>query len=128
MGAVGPQPGSGGDVVVASWELVPCLVRLRTEFNEIAPGRDRASDGSVGDPAHADRSSDHNPDETGAVPIRDADHVNEVHALDITTDLREPGLSLERVVQFLLTRCRSGAERRLRYIIFNRRIWHVDED
>jgi hypothetical protein len=26
-------------------------------------------------------------------------------------------------VQFLLGRCRSGAERRLRYIIYNRRIW-----
>jgi hypothetical protein len=30
---------------------------------------------------------------------------------------------MEKVVQFLLGRCRSGAEKRLRYIIYNRRIW-----
>lgn len=112
---------------MTTWILIPCLVQLRDEFNLIAPARARGADGSIGDQAHADRVSDHNPDETGAVPIHDADHVNEVHALDITTDLREPGLSMEMVVQHLLARCRSGAERRLRYIIFNRRIWHVDE-
>jgi hypothetical protein len=32
---------------------------------------------------------------------------------------------MERVVQFLLGRCRSGAENRLRYIIYNRRIWQA---
>ncbi len=91
---------------MASWILVPCLAELRSEFDEIAPGRDRSSDGSIGDPAHADRSSDHNPDETGNVPIRDADKVNEVHALDVDADLRTPGLSMETVVQLLLFRCR----------------------
>jgi hypothetical protein len=108
---------------MAAWTLVPCLAALRAEFNRIAPNRDRASDGSIGDPAHADSTSDHNPDETGRVPIRDADRVNEVHAIDVDVDLRVPGLSMERVVQFVLGRCRSGAERRLRYIIFDRRIW-----
>ncbi|WP_250037520.1 hypothetical protein [Paractinoplanes maris] len=108
---------------MASWILVPCLVKLRSEFNAIAPNRDRSSDGSVGDSAHQSSQSDHNPDETGNVPIRDADRVNEVHAIDVDVDLRVPGLSMEKVVQFLLTRCRSGAEKRLRYIIFNRRIW-----
>jgi hypothetical protein len=110
---------------MASWVLVPCLVKLRDEFNIIAPGRDKASDGSVGDPAHASTTSDHNPDETGKVPIRDADTVNEVHAIDVDEDLRTAGLSMEGVVQFLLARCRSGAENRLRYIIFNRRIWEA---
>jgi hypothetical protein len=108
---------------MTSWVLVPCLVALRGEFNAIAPGRDRSSDGSVGDLAHQNSQSDHNPDETGNVPIRDADRVNEVHALDVDKDLRVPGLDMEAVVQFLLRRCRSGAEKRLRYIIFNRRIW-----
>ncbi|MGK5681896.1 hypothetical protein [Actinoplanes sp. URMC 104] len=108
---------------MASWILVPCLVRLRSEFNAIAPGRDRSSDGSVGDTAHQSGSSDHNPDETGTVPIRDADRTNEVHAIDVDVDLRTPGLTMEKVVQFLLGRCRSGAEKRLRYIIYNRRIW-----
>ena len=110
---------------MADWILVACLVRLRAEFNLIAPERDRASDGSKGDDAHEARVSDHNPDETGKVPIRDADKLNEVHAIDVDDDLRVPGLTMEMVVQFLLARCRSGAETRLRYIIFNRRIWQA---
>jgi hypothetical protein len=106
-----------------AWVLVPCLVRLRAEFNQIAPARDHASDGSIGDAAHRAEVSDHNPDETGSVPIHDADRTNEVHAIDVDDDLRESDLTMEKVVQFLLGRCRSGAERRLRYIIYNRRIW-----
>jgi len=113
---------------MASWILVPCLVKLRSEFNAIAPERDKSSDGSVGDAAHQDSQSDHNPDETGNVPIRDADKVNEVHALDVDVDLRVPGLNMENVVQFLLARCRSGAENRLRYIIYNRRIWSASSE
>lgn len=108
---------------MATWILVPCLVTLRSEFNTIAPTRDKGSDGSVGDEAHSLSVSDHNPDETGNVPIRDADKTNEVHAIDVDKDLNVPGLTMEEVVQFLLARCRSGAETRLRYIIFNRRIW-----
>jgi len=108
---------------MVTWILVPCLVKLRSEFNIIAPNRLKDSDGSVGDDAHQDSQSDHNPDETGNVPIRDADRVNEVHAIDVDKDLNVPGLSMEEVVQFLLARCRAGTENRLRYIIFNRRIW-----
>jgi hypothetical protein len=110
---------------MADWIMVPCLVQLRTEFNQIAPGRDKASDGGIGDQAHAGDVSDHNPDETGRVPIRDADRINEVHAFDVDKDLRTPGLDMEKVVQFLLGRCRAGTEKRLRYIIFNRRIWEA---
>ncbi|MFF5076937.1 hypothetical protein ACFY36_07785 [Actinoplanes sp. NPDC000266] len=108
---------------MADWILVPCLVKLRSEFNTIAPNRDKTSDGSIGDTAHQATQSDHNDDEVGNVPIRDADKIHEVHAIDVDVDLREPGLTMEAVVQFLLKRCRSGAEKRLRYIIFNRRIW-----
>jgi hypothetical protein len=108
---------------MADWILIPCLAALRDEFNRLAPGRDHASDGSIGDVAHQREVSDHNPDETGAVPIHDADHVNEVHAIDVDIDFDLPGLDAEMVVQFLLGRCRSGAEKRLRYMIYNRRIW-----
>jgi hypothetical protein len=108
---------------MAYWFLLPCLVQLRTEFNLIAPARDRASDGSIGDQAHADRVSSHNPDETGAVPVRDADSRNEVHAIDVDVDLRTPGLTMEMVVQHLVARSRAGMEDRLRNIIYNRRIW-----
>lgn len=108
---------------MASWVLIPALKSLFAEFDRIAPRRDKASDGSIGDPAHQKEVSDHNPDETGSVPIHDADHVNEVHAIDVDDDLNESDLTMEKVVQFLLGRCRSGAEKRLRYIIYNRRIW-----
>lgn len=108
---------------MAGWVLIACLKQLFAEFDRIAPSRDRASDGSVGDLAHQQEVSDHNPDETGSVPIHDADKINEVHAIDVDNDLRESDLTMEKVVQFLLARCRSGAEKRLRYIIYNRRIW-----
>jgi hypothetical protein len=110
--------------------LIPCLVQLRAEFNAIAPARAKGADGWIGDAAHQDRVSDHNPDETGAVPIHDADHVDEVHAIDVTTDLNESDLTMEKCVQFLLGRCRRDSddprnEARLRYIIFDRRIWEA---
>jgi hypothetical protein len=108
---------------MADWVLIPCLKVLFAEFDRIAPSRDHASDGSIGNTAHQNEVSDHNPDETGKVPIHDADRVNEVHAIDVDNNLRAGDLTMEVVVQFLLARCRSGAEKRLRYIIYNRRIW-----
>lgn len=42
--------------------LAPALVRLRDEVNDQFPRRDKASDGWIGDPSHAARKSDHNPD------------------------------------------------------------------
>jgi hypothetical protein len=113
---------------VTDWILIACLKRLFAEFDDIAPHRDHASDGAIGDTAHQHEVSDHNPDETGSVPIHDADKINEVHAIDVDSDLREPGLSMEAVVQFLLARCRAGKETRLRYMIYNRRIWEASND
>lgn len=110
---------------MAAWELVPCLGQLRTELNRIAPDRDKTTDGTIGNAAHQLNVSDHNDDEVGRVPIRDADSKHEVHAVDLDADLREPNLTMEMVVQHVLARCRSGAEKRLRYIIFNRRIWEA---
>lgn len=111
---------------MTDWILIACLKKLFAEFDQIAPDRDHASDGSIGDTAHQNEVSDHNPDETGSVPIHDADHINEVHAIDVDNNLNVPGLSMEDVVQFLLARCRNGGETRLRYIIYNRRIWEAD--
>jgi hypothetical protein len=111
---------------MASWILIAAAQSLFDAFNELAPNRDHASDGSIGDEAHREEVSDHNPDETGKVPIHDADHINEVHAIDVDNNLNVPDLDMEYVVQFILLRCRSGAERRLRYIIYNRRIWEAD--
>lgn len=107
--------------------LVPCLAALRAEFDKIAPKRARGADGWVGDAAHQRTSSDHNWDETGVVPIRDADKINEVHAIDVDADGPwPPGLGMERFVQHIVGRHRAGTDRRLRYVIYNRRIWRAD--
>jgi hypothetical protein len=108
---------------MASWILVPCLVTLRTEFNRLAPSRDKASDGSIGDAAHAQESSDHNPDETGNTPYEDADNINEVHAIDVDDDLRKSGWAMDKCLEIIITRHRTGRDSRLQNVIYNRRIW-----
>ena len=108
--------------------LIACLDELFDEFDELFPERDTSSDGWIGDAAHADRTSDHNPDESGAVPIHDADTKDEVHAIDVDDTVRGDGVTMEDCVQLILSRCRSGAEDRLRYIIYERRIWEAEND
>lgn len=104
---------------------VPASTSLLNEVNALAPKRSKASDGTIGNRAHSLSVSDHNLDETGNTGgVEDADAINEVHARDITSAGPWPaGWSMERIVQLILSRCRSGAEKRLRYVIFNRRIW-----
>lgn len=98
-----------------SWYEVPCGLELLSEFNTIAPDRDHASDGTIGDAAHQAEHSDHNPDREGAV-----------RALDVDNTFNQSGLSMEMIVQYLLARCRAGYEQRITYIIYNRRIWEQD--
>lgn len=51
----------------------PSLRRLRDALNARWPGRDKSSDGWIGDPAHQAGKSDHNPDSRGIVHARDTD-------------------------------------------------------
>jgi hypothetical protein len=88
--------------------LIPCLVVLRNEFNLLNPKRDHTSDGWIGDVAHQAEVSDHNPDKRGLV-----------HAIDVDKD----GLEVNKIVSYLVSRCKAGAEKRLKYIIWNRTIW-----
>ena len=53
------------------WALAKSLVALFVEADRLYPDRSRASDGSIGDPAHAARDSDHNPDASGDVLAAD---------------------------------------------------------
>jgi hypothetical protein len=110
---------------MAGWILVPCLVSLRNEFNELAPDRDKASDGSIGDLRHQQGLSDHSPDDTPGLrtPGSDSDTKPEVHAIDVDDDLRKPGWSMTRALQIIITRHREGRDRRLQNVIYNRRIW-----
>ena len=108
---------------MATWVLVPDLVSLRNEFNALSPGRDKASDGSIGDVAHSQGPSDHNPDETGATSYEDSDNINEVHAIDVDEQLRLDNWTMDRAVQIIVLRHRSGQDDRLQNVIHNRVIY-----
>lgn len=56
------------------WYVAPTLDTLLAEVNTAAPARSKASDGSIGDPDHSARDSDHNPDDKGMVHARDFTH------------------------------------------------------
>lgn len=84
--------------------LVACLVTLRAEFNQLAPNRDKGADGWIGDPAHAARTSDHNPDSAGRVLAVD---------VDSTGPWPVPFGELVELLR---------GDARLEYIIWNRRI------
>lgn len=106
-----------------AWVLVAWAHQFRRELNALAPDRDTASDGSVGDLAHQEYPSGHNPDESGNAERQDSDSIDEVRAIDVDVDLRVPGLTAQMIVAYLVGRCRAGLERRLIYIIFNGVIW-----
>lgn len=91
--------------------LVACLVQLRTEFDEISPGRDKGADGWIGDAAHQSSSSDHNPDSQGRVL-----------AVDIDSSGPWTDASFDDMVQLVVRRQDSGADSRLEYVIWNHRI------
>ncbi len=92
------------------WRVARCLLALRVQVNEIAPGRDTASDGTIGDASHQSRASDHNPWVT--------DHgMGVVTAMDIT---HSPQTGCDAGV--LAVALRDSRDKRLKYIIWNRQI------
>lgn len=100
--------------------LTPALVALRAAINARCPNRDKASDGWIGDPAHAAGRSSHNPDESGRPEYTDTDTVDEVRAIDVDKDLRAD-ITMQQLIDAILAH--EVNRRRLRYVIFNRRIW-----
>jgi hypothetical protein len=95
-----------------TWRLAKALETLRKQIDAAAPDRSKASDGSIGDAAHASRSSDHNPwvmdGKTGVVT-----------AIDITHDPRH-GVDGGAIAEGL----KASGDARLKYIIWSRRIWN----
>lgn len=118
---------------MSAWVLVPALVALREEFNRLSPNRDKGADGSIGDSAHTS-SSDHTPDEDSDVlRDHDADHKNEVHALDIDSTGPWPDTSFDAIVKGIIARERKrwldpNDKCRLKYVIWNRRIYSQGND
>lgn len=96
------------------------LKTLRAEIDAYAPDRSTASDGWIGDEAHATRDSDHNP------WVIDAQGIGVVRARDITHD-PAGGMDCHWLATRLasqlrrLPALRSGA-----YLIWNRRIISAD--
>lgn len=113
---------------MSSWTLIPCLVCLRDEFNQVAPNRDKGADGAIGDSNH-NSSSDHTPDEDSDIlRDHDGDSKNEVHALDIDCTGPWPdGFDFDAQIKALAQREREDYEHpttkgRLQYIIWRGRI------
>lgn len=88
--------------------LAKALVTLRTQVNEARKGRDKASDGWIGDPAHRGRKSDHNPNPKGVVT-----------AIDIDENL-SAGEDAATLVKALIGN--QVNRKRLKYIIYEGRI------
>ena len=88
----------------AAYSLTTLLKQINTKF----PYRDKASDGGIGDSAHATRPSDHNPDQWGVYHAYDFDHDPDSNGLDCYALKRELVASWDT---------------RIKYIIFQRRIW-----
>lgn len=88
-------------------QLAPSLDRLFDEVDHLWPHRSKASDGWLGDSAHAARKSEHNPDDRGIV-----------HADDITIS----GIDKARVLKSLI------GHPAVWYVIHNGRIWSRTHD
>lgn len=89
-----------------SWRLARSLEQLRNQVNAAHPNRNKASDGAIGDTAHAASASDHNPNGAGVVC-----------ALDITHS-PETGFDVHAMAENI----RKNRHTDLKYIISNSRI------
>jgi hypothetical protein len=93
--------------MAVDWTLAPSLTTLRREINDLWPGRNKASDGTIGNAEHSNRTSDHNPDAAGVV-----------RAMDITSWVGPDG----DVADLLVRHLRATRDPRVAYIIWQRRI------
>jgi hypothetical protein len=104
---------------VARARLVAAGVTLRDQVNKRWPKRDKRSDGWIGDKAHSQRVSDHNPDRNGWV-----------HAIDLDADLLGPngGRPGRQQAEQFANELRAYAAsnlpgaNRIKYIVWNNRI------
>jgi hypothetical protein len=93
-----------------NWLIAPSLEQLRAQLNALAPKRSTASDGGIGDAAHATRASDHNP----WWVVGDQPYVT---ARDFTHD---PAGGLD--CRWLAERLEASRDQRIKYVIWNRQI------
>lgn len=91
------------------YTIPPACTAIIKDANRVAPGRSRASDGTIGDLRHQAQGSksDHNPDANGIV-----------HAVDITNDPAH-GMDTWKWAQTIAARMVAGLERRVEYLVSN---------
>lgn len=94
----------------SQWRVAKALLALRDQVNAMAPNRRKKSDGTIGDPAHQSRASDHNP------WVRDGG-TGVVTAMDITHDPQN-GCDAGTLADALL----GSRDPRIKYVIYNKRI------
>lgn len=92
--------------------LAPSLATFRAEVNARFPRRDKSSDGWIGDPAHQNRPSDHNP---GARDL--------VHAFDLDEDLDGNQVDTGAELQWLVNHIVARRDPRVSYLIYEGRMW-----
>jgi hypothetical protein len=99
---------------ISQWRVGKCLLVLKKQIDGIAPRRNRASDGTIGDRRHCggpNPSSDHCP------KVRDG-NTGVVTAMDITHDPGE-GCDAEKIAESI----RADRDPRVKYVIWNKRIF-----
>lgn len=89
-----------------SWRLAKSLDVLRHQVNTLAPGRNKASDGTIGNAEHAKRHSRHNPNQAGVVC-----------ALDLTDDAAH-GCPIHQIAERVVAKPHPDLD----YVISNRRV------
>jgi hypothetical protein len=106
--------------------LTKSLTRLRSDFNEAFPTRDKESDGWIGDEAHQEHTSGHNPDDTpgSRAEYSDGDTKQEVRAIDVDADINSAKYTMLKVIEQILNN--PNDTRRLAYIIFDHVIWSAN--
>lgn len=107
-----------------AWVLTRALAGLFAAFDLRFPGRDRTTDGAVGNDEHAERVSGHNPDDTPGVRAEysDADSKPEVRSIDVDNGLDGQGAGTMRAV--IAAILATPADRaRLKYVIYETTIW-----
>lgn len=95
---------------MSAWRVAKSLITLRDQINAKWPDRRKDSDGTIGDPSHQSRTSDHN------AWIKDGPY-GVVSAMDITHDPQSGCDSYALAEQLLASR-----DARIKYIISNRKI------
>lgn len=93
-----------------AWRVAKSLLHLREQVDAKVPNRNKRNDGTIGDAAHAARTSDHNP------WVDDGD-TGVVTAMDITNDPSH-GVISRKIAETLV----ASRDSRIKYIISNRQI------